>query len=682
MQSQRGSYKQSNLTNLSPTMESRKKNWIIVTTCVLVAIAAIVLFAHYFNWNHLRKPIERRVSAATGRTFSINGDIDVRFHWHPVVTVDGVSLSNAPWGTTPVMAQIGHAQITLDLLSLFHKEIIIPTVEINHVKLVLEKKSPDVANWIFDTHSKNNTGSNKSVAVHQLIINDASARYLSDVEHADLTVTASTIDSDLTQSSTSRMIEVKARGTYRDLPLSLQGKIGVIDSMADLQKPYPLSIEGSIGATYVNASGTVAKLAQLQGLDLQLALAGASLADLFPILGVPLPPSPAYSVGGRLSQRDNVWNFQNFSGRLGNSDLHGQFLLNRTLKPQYINADLQSESLNLKDLSGLIGGRSDSGKPIVNSKTVLPHDPFNFEKLHAADAEVKFRGKKIQTQRLPLEDMSAVLKLNAGVLELKPVSFGVARGHIDASIHIDSNHDPIESAADITIRRIQFGELFPQFKLKTVNAGVIGGRVKLAGQGNSIADMLGTANGQAAFLMNGGTVSNLVVRLANLDVANSLVALLGGDKSMPIRCMVTDMKAVNGKMTADTMLLDTEKSLIQGQGSINFADETLDLRLTSRPKDKSLLALKGPIDLSGTFKNPHATPSLKNVGGRAALAAVLGSVLGPLAFAPLLELGGADDANCAALISNVKERVNIKMPRQKPMNYKIDNDIGFTKLRF
>jgi uncharacterized protein involved in outer membrane biogenesis len=48
----------------------------------LAGIAALVLLVaagvHFFDWNLLRGPIARRVEQATGRTFAINGDLDVR----------------------------------------------------------------------------------------------------------------------------------------------------------------------------------------------------------------------------------------------------------------------------------------------------------------------------------------------------------------------------------------------------------------------------------------------------------------------------------------------------------------------------------------------------------------------------------------------------------------------------
>src|SRR5206468_1769655 len=102
----------------------------------------------------------------------------------------------------------------------------------------------------------------------------------------------------------------------------------------------------------------------------------------------------------------------------------------------------------------------------------------------------------------------------------------------------------------------------------------------------------------------------------------------------------------NGVMNAQTLVIDTEAAKILGEGKIDFRNEHYDLKLNAQSKRPSLIALRGPIVIDGTFKNPTVHPASGPVMARVGTSIGLG-VLNPLAaLLPLIDLGGASDANC------------------------------------
>lgn len=630
-------------------MTNKHKKRLTIVAAIAVVIAALI---YVFDWNMLRGFVEHRVTQATGRSFKINGDLDVALSMKPRITVNDVSMGNAAWSQTPLMASLFRAEVVIDLRSVFRKDISVPLIHLVKPTLVFEKNQEGMANWVFDNRQQADDDNGKSVLIGDLRIDEGNITYRSVPDRADVQISLASLSN---SNDKDRLLNIEAKGNYLDLDLEATGEVGAITGLADLQHTYPLKLAGHVGKTQLKAKGTIERLLQFDGLHLQFALAGDSLADLFPLIGVPLPATPAYSISGRVDQIGKKWDLQQLDGSIGNSDIHGSFALDRTPTPQFMSAKLQSNNLDLKDLSGFIGGRTESGKKIVDPNRVLPNTPFSFEKLHATNADIQLQSKRIQTERMPIDDMAVHLKLNNGHLQLDPLNFGVAGGNIVSTIDLDANQSPIKTAADIKLKKIRFDSLFPGFQFQKANAGIIGGRAKFASEGDSIAKMLGSANGQIAFMMNGGSVSQLAIRLANLDVANSVILLLGGDKSMQIRCMVVDLDAKDGDMEVKTMVLDTAKSVVNGRGHINFKDETLDLRLAADPKGISLVALRGPIDITGTFKKPKAGPSVKNVSGRVATAAALGAISLPLAFIPLIDFGGGEDSDCAALIKDAAE---------------------------
>ena len=84
----------------------------------LLAAAAllIVLAVILFDWNMLRGPIERRVSAATGREFHINGNLLVDLGLKPHITLERMTLGNLPGAKDPEMASVERCEVRGQLI--------------------------------------------------------------------------------------------------------------------------------------------------------------------------------------------------------------------------------------------------------------------------------------------------------------------------------------------------------------------------------------------------------------------------------------------------------------------------------------------------------------------------------------------------------------------------------------
>jgi AsmA family protein len=292
---------------------------------------------------------------------------------------------------------------------------------------------------------------------------------------------------------------------------------------------------------------------------------------------------------------------------------------------------------------------------------VLPTMPFSLEKIRAADANVLFNVDKIITKGLPIEKIDAHLIIKDGTLKLAPLNFETAGGHLVTEITMDGRGPHIVTHAEITAKGLHLDQLFPTSKMTNSNQGIIGGRAKLDAKGDSISQMMGTANGEAALIMDGGTISELLLRKSNVDIANSFLVLVRGDKNVPIRCMVANFKAVGGDFKVQDLVLDSSKVNITGDGNVNFADESLHLRLVSQSKGFSLVSLRGPILVTGPFIQPKAKPDTTKVATRIGASVGLAAVtVGVAGLIPLLDFGDKKDSNCAALMNQARSDAGIK----------------------
>jgi len=631
-------------------MSRTGKRWLTGITLFAAIVAAGV---YLFEWNMLRGPIAKRVEAATGRTFAINGDLHVDLSWTPRITADGLILGNASWSKEATMAEIGRLDFTIDARKLWRGHIVLPEVNLTEPRVTLERNADGAANWEFKPKEDDD---NAPPAIGALTIDRGRIVFRDPTIKTDFATDVSTVAAGEKDAG---MLKLAGRGAVKGMQGTLDGVIGSVLALDSAENPYPIRLRAAFANTRARVNGQLYDPLRLKGEDLQFELEGTDLAQLFPLLGVPLPPTPPYKLSGHLNHKGDVWTFRKFAGRVGNSDLAGDFSVDLGRARQLITADLVSRNLDMKDLGGFVGadrGTAKSSPKPPPPGRVLPQEPFSLEKLRVADAHVKFRGERVITEKLPLEKITATLKLHDGVLTLEPLNFGVAGGNVVSQIRMDAGKAVIRTKADITVKQLRLEKLFPAFKLTQANAGVITGRARIDTAGNSVAKMLAEADGDAAVMMEGGSVSELLVRLINLDVANAIPVLLTGDRQLPVRCMVTHLKGVDGDFRVETLVLDTGKAVVTGTGGVNFADEALDLKLVSKSKGFSLAALRGPIMVKGTFQDPKVGPDIGKAAVRGVAALALGWVTGGLgALIPLIDLGGAKDSDCAALIAEAQQ---------------------------
>lgn len=632
---------------------------------ILLLIVVIVLFVAFFDWNWLRNPIAREVSRLTGRSFAINGDLNVHLSLTPRIVAHNIVLGNAPWGREPSMVTIRRLDFRIDVLKLMVGHVAIPEVAFSDPHVALEVSQEGTPNWVFNEHDKNKPV--ELPTIDALTIDHGSVTYRNPGIDTDLALEIKTLqDSKNNQESN---LELSGKGRFKSLPITLQARGGALLSLRTVDHPYPINASGMLGTTKVSIDGMLLDPLHFRGERLNFTLEGSDLGLLYPIIGVPIPPTPAYKLAGFLDHAGDVWAFRRFNGTIGQSDVAGDFSVDRGKHPQKITAGIVSKNLLMKDLGGFIGAGHGTklGRPSLSSDRVLPTELFSLEKLKAADADVHFRGEKILTEKMPLQKMTAHLIVNKGVLRLAPLDFGIAGGNLVSTIEMDGRKPRIVTRADIAAKGLHLDQMFPASKLAGANTGTMGGRAKLDGNGNSVSQMLASANGEAALIMDGGSVSELMLRLSNLDIANSIAVLLGGDKQVPIRCLVGNFKAVDGDFKVEALVLDTTKVNITGDGNVNFTDESLHLRLVAQSKGFSLASLRGPIAITGSFKSPLVRPEVGGALARGGLAVAVGAVTAGIgAIIPLLDFGKDKNSNCIALMGQAKSDAGVKASDMAP----------------
>jgi len=196
--------------------------------------------------------------------------------------------------------------------------------------------------------------------------------------------------------------------------------------------------------------------------------------------------------------------------------------------------------------------------------------------------------------------------------------------------------------------------LLPADQKGLASASLIGGKIRLDGSGNSVGSMLAQANGSVALLMSGGDISQMTMEKAGLHLWEIFRLTLTGDKQIKLRCAVANFDVKAGMMTSDTLLFDTEVTTLLGSGSIDLAQEKLDVTVTQKTKNTSPLALRSPIHISGNFAKPIIKVDQGRMAARALGALALGAINPLLALIPLIDAGPGQDSDCAQWLQGKK----------------------------
>jgi uncharacterized protein involved in outer membrane biogenesis len=636
------------------------------TAWILLAIAAaIAVLVAVFDWNWLRGPLASYLSHRTGRAVAIDGNLRVELSRTPRLIAEAVSFGNAPWSTEPVMARAERVSLRLDLLSLWHRPVVLSDVVLSRPEIVLEKDDGGRANWHLD-------GAADSPRIRDLAIDDGTIRYRDPAAAADVTIK---VTSSARSASGETPIAFAGYGRLRDNAFTLDGSGASLLALENGDRPYRLDVRAKAGATSARFDGTVipARIDNVRG---SLSLEGPDLSQLYPLIPVPMPWTPAYRLRGELAHESSLWSFRAFSGKVGDSDLAGDFVLEARHPRPYITASVVSERLDYKDLGGFVGlppGDTASGKKTTAQKKeaakrsvsarALPDKPYDLERLRAVDAKVTFKGKRFLTTDLPLDNLNAGLDLQDGVVRLQPLDFGVAGGHVVSTLVLDARQDVIRTHADVRVRDVELRQVIPALKPPNGSAGKLAGRAVFQANGNSVARMLASSDGEAALMSRGGNASALAIVLTNLDLARAVPLLMQGDQSSPIRCIVANLAANQGNVSTRSLVVDTEAEKIYGEGAIDFKSERYDLKLNAQSKKPSLLALRGPILIDGTFKSPHVHPAVGPIAARVGSAVALAVLTPPAALIPLIDFGRGTDADCEGLMEAALRDVE---PRGSP----------------
>ena len=462
-------------------------------------------------------------------------------------------------------------------------------------------------------------------------------------------------------------LKLVASAAAGDRTLSLSAFGGSSGTLAENRGDYPFTIVSELGKNEVKVNGTVSLPLTERRFAATIEAQGPDPSPILALFDLPKLQIPPYRLAGVFTNHGDELKIKDFDGRVGDSDLAANLVIDTSGERPRIEGDLHSKVLDADDLGGLVGKRPGTGSGETASpgqkaearrdaakSTVLPDERIDPARWRRVDADLRVTAEKVDAGTVPLDGFSGHVTMDDGRLSVSDMDLSIGEGHLTGSIEADGRRDPVVAQVDLGLQRASVARLLNRLDVDVAEFGTLSGQaqggVGVGGSGRSIKEILGRADGQIRLQMEGGRIDRTIVAALGLDLLRLLGAATGASPdTVEMHCALANLNVRDGTVTTDPLMIDTEIADLGGRGTVDLKSEAIDLSLTARPKETPLLTDLTGIAVAGSLGKPEIQINPVALAARGIAAATLGLVLKP--FTSLINAADDNSSPCARLLA-------------------------------
>jgi uncharacterized protein involved in outer membrane biogenesis len=584
-----------------------------IVIVVFAGIFRIFIVLATLDVNQYKGLIEEQAAAATGRTLTIEGDMDLSVSLSPAIVINGVRFQNAEWGSRPDMAVIERVEASIPLIPALFGNISVTRLALVSPDILLERNAQGQANWEFgaeDAAEGVETESSSALAISAIELDDLVFAFKDAQAGTDLSAALErlrvNISGDLTAPDIDRLnlsgLKATADGTEIEVT-SL--------TMSPVSGGTDIDLQAVLDGEEVTAKGEIGALSNI------IAMNGAFPAKLDVSFG---PFAFA-------------------------TDL----MIDASGARPSLTGSITADEIDLTALP--------PAEEEPDSDKLFPSDPIPMDGLSAADVELDVSvGKLILQKKLALTNLKNKVTLKNGRLTNNQ-SADLGGGSMTSDVTLAA------PAGTLTIKASGSGMQAQNIArdleaTDIITQGPLDFNVDLSGSGTSVAAMMGSLDGAIVGGMGEGRIRNDAINLAGADFLSQLLGAINPfmeqEEFTVAQCAVINLRVQDGvARTEKGIAFVSDRIEITSSGKIDFGQEKLDLNI--RPKAKEGLGigmgkLTQMVKVSGPLSSPgvgiDAAGAVRSLGSIAGAFATGGASL--LAEGALERGQSADDACEAA----------------------------------
>jgi hypothetical protein len=356
----------------------------------------------------------------------------------------------------------------------------------------------------------------------------------------------------------------------------------------------------------IEFSGSVDGFAPLQTEDLMLEFAADTFGELLDSSSAsyfrdqPVNGSIKFGLGDEPQKYSIML-------RAGDSDLSGLITYNHAsaeTEPgsgEY-HANLFSENLDLVQLL----------KKSSETESVFSTTPLNFDWLSSTNAEINLNANAFTSGKLALDDLAAVTSINQGRLQTQ-LSGESFKGPVAMKLELEKQYRGANARFHASGRNVDISAIPDLGKSAADNAGEFSVNIDVTGEGESISEIAGSADGVFLLELNGAQVKRKGLKFLSRDmvvgILNTINPLSKDSEFIDIECSAIHFIVEDGiAWTEQGIAIQTNEFALLGGGNVDLSDETVKLVVSSKARKglgintNSLIKL---IRVGGTLSKPE-----------------------------------------------------------------------------
>jgi AsmA protein len=586
----------------------------IVVGLIVLVIALLLIVPQFIDIQKYKPEIEKQAEQATGRPFSIGGDLRLSLFPWAVIGLSDLHLGNPPGYKEKDLLYVKSFDVEVKLLPLISKEVQVKRFVVDGLKLNMEKNKEGRGNWEGigktpgkappappkDTTRKPEETAEgafplKALEVGEFAVKNASFLYLDQgtgekKEISGLTMTLQDVSLD-------RPIRLMLTALLDNQPLSVEGVVGPVGRDLKVAKiPLDLTVK-AFKEVNVSLKGNV--VTATQQFDFGLQVNPFSPRKVFSAMGKPFPvatsdPEAMTKVALQATLKGSPDKVSLSQGVLDLDESKLNFSLNaKEFSKPDLAFDLNLDKINVDRYlpppppKGAAKEEKAKAAPAATKKT-------DYAPLRKMVVNGTVKVGMLTAMGAKVQDVNLKIIGKNGIFNIDPLTAKVYQGGVSAKSALDVRQDVPKTTVDFQTKGVQAGPLLRDVLKKDLLEGTANADASIQMEGDAPEVIKKTLDGKGQFVFTDGAIKGIDLAGMARNVKGSFGLAKEGEQKPK-----TDFSELNAPFTITKGLVNTTGTTMNSPllrvlatGKANLVDESLDFRV----EPKLVGTLKGQAD--------------------------------------------------------------------------------------